>query len=282
MSGIKVLYAAVLAGLTMLCPFGASADFVQSDLKADPSGQFYCGDAMEWCFGIAQTSSGAKDSDAVDIPVLLVLRAGKEVTRQEIIQPKSSDDDVVSWRKTGIWPQWVHDPDNSGAFLMGIVTTTSVGYSGGGASVAMLSLIRVDPQSGIAPVGVPPKLDMVATFPWEASKMIRACFSEQDMIDRNQLCHDTYDFTAEIAPVSDVNARIGALPSLHYLAGASKFPPNADLTTDSNTRPVVGEKTMVQTPDPACQLDAVFRFNINAQVYDIDLPLEGCEAYLIP
>lgn len=276
-SGIKAYYAAVLAGLTMLCPFGASADFVQSDLKADPSGQFYCGDAMEWCFGIAQTSSGAKDSGAVDTPVLLVLRAGKEVTRQEIIQPKSSDDDVVSWRKTGIWPQWVHDPDNSGAFLMGIVTTTSVGYSGGGASVAMLSLIRVDPQSGM-----PPKLDMVATLPWEASKMIRACFSEQDVIDRNQLCHDTYDFTAEITPVTDALAGQNKMPSLHYVAGASKFPPNANLATDSNSRPVVGEQTMAQTPDPACQIDEISRFNINAQAYDIDLPLKGCDAYLIP
>ena len=285
-TGIRTSFSMIFAMAVTLWPFAASADFRKSDLKADPSGQFYCDETMDWCFGLAQKPSNAGEGHT---PLLLVLRAGKEVTRQEIILGKRRHDGNGGWRKTGIWPHRFHDPQRRGAFLMGIVTTTTVGYSGGGASVAMLSLIRVDPTPGNNPTGTPPVLGMVATVPLEASKMIRACFSEQDAIDRHQVCHDEYDFEASITPVSEVGAQVGGddtgqgnMPSLQYVARASRFPPNADLGTDSSVRPPLNKQEMVRAPDLACSFDAVFRFDRKAQVYEIDLPIEGCETYLVP
>ncbi|MCC9622561.1 hypothetical protein LPB41_12735 [Thalassospira sp. MA62] len=277
MPSIRALWGAfVISMITGYCGV-ASAAFVRTDMQADPTGQFLCGDTGEWCFGLAQQPA---DTDTDFVPVLLVLRDGQEVERQKIELATDRMGDIGGWRKTAVWPVMINDPNTNGAFLVGINTTTSVGYSGGGASVSMLSLIKVTPETGQGMSPVAPKLDAVATLPIEASKMIRACFDQQDMIDRQQQCHDVYEFAGDVEPVPA--SEIGGLPTLRYQTVASKFPPNAALDRDSTTQPPLGKDDMTAAPDPNCQFDALFQFDPARQHYQVDVSFDACDTYLIP
>lgn len=273
----KVLYGAVMAATTSLWASGATAEFMSESLTLDDSGQFYCADAKDWCFGLASVQEGTEGEQS---PVLVVVHEGHEVARQKIDHSDADDKELFGWQKTAIWPAWIRDPRLDTAFLIGITRTTSVGYSDGGASVSMLSLIRVENDVLESPSKHSAGFDVVATMPIQSSKMIRACFSEQDIIDRQEQCHDTYDFDADITPIETVGSE--ALPPLRYQAVAVKFPPWADLTKDSTTMPPLKEEDMVAAPDPECSFDKVFGFEGDAGVYRIDIPVEACSTYWVP
>jgi hypothetical protein len=255
----------------------ASAEFVRAELKPDEQGQFYCNDAGDWCFGLASVPENGQGHTA---PVLVVRHRGNEVSRQKIELGSADDEEVFGWQKTGIWPAWIHDPERDNAFLMGITTTTSAGYSGGGASVSMLSLIRAETALKGGTTTKVPSFDVVAIVPIKSSKMIRACFSEQDVIDRHEQCHDVYEFKADIAPLNDTAGQ--GLPALQYQARASKFPPWADLMKDTTTKPPLDDEDMVKAPDPDCSFDRVFGFDAGAGQYQIDLPVSACSTYWVP
>src|SRR3546814_5831390 len=70
-------------------------------------------------------------------------------------------------------------------------------YSGGGGSASQLHLLELDGAPAAPALG-----GEVLVVPWEASLMIRACFSEEDMKDRLEACHDEYDFGATLAVAS--------------------------------------------------------------------------------
>lgn len=268
---------AALAATISFWNFGASAEFVRAELKPDDQGQFYCNDAGDWCFGLASVPENDEDHNA---PVLVVQHHGVEVSHQKIDLENAESEQVFGWQKTGIWPAWINDTENDKAFLIGITTTTSVGYSGGGASVSMLSLIRVDTASKEGAAAGVPSFDVVATLPVKSSKMIRACFSEQDVIDRREQCHDVYEFQADIAPVNGTGGK--RLPALQYQARASKFPPWADLMEDSTTKPPLDDQDMVKSPDPDCSFNRVFGFDGDADEYHIDIPVSACITYWVP
>src|SRR3546814_11368215 len=68
----------------------------------------------------------------------------------------------------------------------------------------------------------------VLVVPWEASLMIRACFSDADMMDRLDACHDEYVFGATLAVAS--MARV-AFPTLSYRVLATAFPLTSRLSS---------------------------------------------------
>lgn len=277
----KNFCAAALVTTISLWSYGASAEFVRAELMPDDHGQFYCDKLKDWCFGLASIQ---EDGEGLNAPVLVVLHQGGEVARQKIDLGNADNEDVFGLQKTGIWPAWIHDAGQDKAFLIGITKTTSAGYSGGGASVSMLSLISIEtvPKNGAAPGA--PSFNVVATMPIKSSKMIRACFSEQDVIDRREQCHDIYEFEADVAPVNDSVNDEGAerLPALRYHANAFKFPPWANLMEDSATKPPLDDHDMDKAPDPDCSFDRVFGFDGDTGEYQIDIPVPACSTYWVP
>ncbi|MBC08130.1 hypothetical protein [Thalassospira sp.] len=276
----KVVYAAIMMAGMSLWSQGASADYMRGALTADDSGQFYCEAAKNWCFGLASVQEDAEGKSA---PVLVVIHEGNEIARQKIVLADASEEEVFGWQKTAIWQAWISGPAQSAPFLIGITRTTSVGYSGGGASVSMLSLVRVDPGAMDAKTQRPPSFDVVGMLPIQSSKMIRACFSEQDVLDRQEHCHDVYEFDADITPIRLGDGEgMDDLPALQYQARASKFPRWADLTKDSTTMPPLEAQDLVAAPDPDCSFDRVLGFDSDARTYQIDIPADDCSTYWVP
>src|SRR3546814_20543862 len=75
----------------------------------------------------------------------------------------------------------------------------------------------------------------VLVVPWEASLMIRACFSEEDMKDRLEACHDEYDFGATFA-VASIGG--GAFPTLSHHVVATAFPRTYRPSTANSDTPL--------------------------------------------
>src|SRR3546814_878124 len=143
----------------------------------------------------------------------------KQKTAYELrISDWSSDVCSSDLETVNLWPHLIAGAQDSGAprYLVGILTGQSSMYSGGGGSASQLHLLELDGAPAAPALG-----GEVLVVPWEASLMIRACFSEEDMKDRLEACHDEYDFGATLAVASMGG---GAFPTLSYRVVATAFP----------------------------------------------------------
>lgn len=190
--------------------------------------------------------------------------------------PYASDDGQA----LSLWPHLVAVPqggEDAGAdrrqYLVGIVTEERAMYSGGGASGSRLHLLRLTQTPGSASLG-----DEVLDVVWDSSMMIRACFSEQDMKDRREACHDEYSFTGRLAAGPADGAE---LPALIYSAVATAYPRTARRSTDnSSLRLKAGD--LVRETDPQCSYERTLHYNPATSHYEMDRAAPDCSDYTAP
>jgi hypothetical protein len=106
------------------------------------------------------------------------------VAARPLAVPDSAGED----ERLSLWPHLVREA--GGALLIGILRTRTTSYSGGGASAARLTLMRLDP-GGAALVET---LDAPAA----GSAMVRACFTRRDERRRAGACHDQYELVGDL------------------------------------------------------------------------------------
>jgi len=174
-----------------------------------------------------------------------------------------------------LWPRLIRAGGEGGAnrYLVGILTGQTSMYSGGGGSASQLHLIELDTAAGAARLG-----EEALEVPWSGSLLIRACFSEADMKDRLEACHDSYDFGATL-----VAAPLGKaiFPTLSYRAVATAFPRTSRRSND-NSEGKLKRADLVRARDPACTYDRVLRYNSATSRYDMDQPAPDCSDYTTP
>jgi hypothetical protein len=165
-----------------------------------------------------------------------------------------------------IWPHVLVEPD--GAVLIGLETTRSSGFSGGGEGSARLFLYRLSPErTGLALAG---------ELPLSGSASIRACFDEDDRRARLDACHDEYVFETALAAEPDP---AGGPSRLILVTRARTFPGRRSRTEDSLAGPPLRRADLAWADDPACSYRRVYTFDAETGRYRPDEPLPDCPDY---
>jgi hypothetical protein len=178
------------------------------------------------------------------------------------IQDESGDAQVA------IWPHIVVEA--AGRTLIGVETSQSTSYSGGGASATTLQLIALDS---------PGDMKTVLTVPSDGSAMIRACFSEADMAKRAGACHDEYAFDGELT--LDPAVASGP-PRFLFTSSAKSFPGRVSRQADSLAAAPLRKKDVKWAADPLCSYRRILSFDAATGSYSLDKPLPACDDYLAP
>lgn len=174
-----------------------------------------------------------------------------------------------------LWPNLIAIKGGEGSprYLVGILGRQTSMYSGGGGAAARLHLFELDTGPGATRLGAE-VLDVV----WDGSLMIRACFSEADMKDRLEACHDEYSFGASLSAADDDG---GALPGLSYRAVATAFPRTSRRSVGNSTVKLK-RADLVRAIDPDCSYDRVLHYNPATSRYEMDHPAPECSDYTTP
>ena len=205
----------------------------------------------------------------------LVLTAPQTGQADDLALPYGRDDGQT----LSLWPHLIAVAPSEGAaadsrqYLMGVIVGTSTMYSGGGGNGSRLHLFRLDTTPSNTRLG-----DQVLDVVWDSSLMIRACFSEQDMKDRREACHDEYSFTGTLAAGP---AEASELPALTYRSVATSYPRTSRRSQDnSNLRLKAAD--LVHAKDPECSYERTLRFNPATSRYEMDRPAPDCSDYTTP
>lgn len=215
-------------------------------------------------------SAAAGDADGG-----LVLTGPASGDAKDLPLPFSRDDG----QSIGLWPYLVAVPSHGDApadarqYLMGVVVSYTAMYSGGGGNGSRLHLLRLDTSPSNTRIG-----DEVLDVVWDSSLMIRACFSEQDMKDRREACHDDYNFTGSL---SAGPAETGELPVLTYGAVATAYPRTSRRSQD-NSGQRLNAADLVHAKDPECSYERMLRYNPATSRYEMDRPAPDCSDYTTP
>jgi len=174
-----------------------------------------------------------------------------------------------------LWPKLIRGKGGDGAnrYLVGILTGQTSMYSGGGGSASQLHLIELDATPNAARLG-----GEAIEVPWSGSLLIRACFSEEDMKDRLEACHDEYEYDAALAAAPGGAAMF---PTLSYRAVATAFP-RGSRRSDDNSATKLKRADLVRARDPACTYDRVLRYDAATARYQMDRPAPDCSDYTTP
>lgn len=214
--------------------------------------------------------SGAKAGDGG-----LVLTAPGAGEADDLALPFARDDGQT----LDLWPNLIAVPSPEGVapdarqYLMGILVGMSTMYSGGGGNGSRLHLLRLDTTPSNARLGGE-VLDIV----WDSSLMIRACFSEQDMKNRLEACHDEYSFTGTLAAAAPDG---GELPALTLRTAATAYPQTSRRTED-NSNIKLKKSDLTHWKDPECSYTRLLHYNPATTRYEMDRPAPDCSVYTTP
>jgi hypothetical protein len=163
-----------------------------------------------------------------------------------------------------VWPHIViqaHD-----GVIVGVTRTDRTGYSGGGASVARLELVRVGDGAANA----------ILQVPIAGQADLRACFSDSDRRARHDACSDRYEFNGTLE--LDASTRAG-FPSFILTTRARTYPGHVSRSRDSSgdqLRP----SDLHWSDDPVCSYRRSFHLVPPARRYEPDAPLPDCSDFL--
>ena len=243
-------------------PAGNSIEPLRAERQAPPASgaeplpATVCTTARRWCATVRRDGESGPWA-------LLIYPQGRGARGEPVrhrLEPGEEEADEVS-----VWPFLVREAD--GALLVGIKYYRRTMYSGGGAGVERLQLLRL---AGDA-VPVP-----VLETPIGASAMVRACFSEEDMRQRAEACHDEYEFNGSLTLDP---ATAAGRPRFILTARARTYPGRVSRDEDSAERPPLRRRDLIWWRDPACSYTRRFAPD-GAGHYAPDAPLPACSDYL--
>jgi hypothetical protein len=163
------------------------------------------------------------------------------------------------------WPNAIISADSA---IVGVITTETQPYSGGGGSASRLTLYQV--SGGVA--------REVAVLPVAGSADVRACFTPEDEQQRAGACRDEYRFVTRIS--LDESVTSGA-PRIVLETSAGSYPGRVTRQADSLERAPLTEADLVWWHDDVCSFRRTFSPS-PAGPYVADAELPACSDYLEP
>lgn len=170
-----------------------------------------------------------------------------------------------------VWPHIVRLAD--GSVLIGAEEYRFTGYSGGGGSVSILHLFRVEPGKG------GDALTEIFGTTLSAGVLIRACFGERDMKDRRGACHDEYDFSGT---VSLDPTPVNGMPRFVVQTLATTYPGNVSRNEDSLANGPLKKSDLVRKRREDCSYRRVFTYIPEQGGYAPDTELPDCSEFTVP
>lgn len=155
-------------------------------------------------------------------------------------------------------------------YLISVIEHNSTMYSGGGASVDILHLFELSKTGASWKVG-----GELLNIPYRGSKMIRACFSEQDMKNRHGACHDEYDYNASITIAKGAK---GEFPNLVYNAVSTDYPASSKLENDNSAK--IKKSDLYRKKDIGCTFKRMITFDNISNQYKLNKPIPNCDDYI--
>jgi len=217
-----------------------------------------CTPGREWCAQLLR--------DGESWRLALIARGGTAGAERRIeFEPPDRE---VGEPFFALWPHLLRDAD--GAVTIGLLAARRAGFSGGGAMATRLILVRVEPGASAAAA--------VLTVPVQGSAMVRACFSEEDMRQRRQACHDEYEFTGTLTLAPGAADRH---PRLLFETRARTYPGDVTRWEDSAERPRLQRRDLVWANHAGCSYRRSFGFDPAAGRYVADSALPDCGQFLV-
>lgn len=215
-----------------------------------------CDGARRWCATLRRDGASGPWE-------LLLFSAGPQSAPRHVALPEAPEGDDES--ELSVWPFLVREAD--GALLIGVTYYRRTMYSGGGAGVERLRLLRLTGEAALV---------TVLETPIGASSTVRACFSPADARARRQVCHDEYLFTGTLT--LDPSTTAGR-PHFILTAIAQTYPGRLIRSEDSRERGALRRRDLVHWRDPACSYTRRFAPDA-AGGYAPEQPLPPCSDYL--
>lgn len=233
----------------------------------------HCTRERRWCAQIrSDAQSGSRALEVFDETAPAKERAS---WRYELPKGEADEQLPTPWSRMVRTQAGDGSGDGKRSAMIGVVMHRQAGYSGGGASADRLVLIKVD-----VAYGGEATLTEVLSVPLSGSAMIRACFSEADVEQRAEACHDQYGFSASLA-LRDAKASAG-MPEFSYETEATSFPGPVSRSADSLANPPLKEKDLVTVVNEECTYSRILRFNSAVGRYEFDLPVPDCSDFTEP
>ena len=161
-------------------------------------------------------------------------------------------------------------------WVIGFISSLMTGYSGGGAQVSQLHLYPLTITSDAVTLG-----EEMVDVPLGGSFLIRACFSERDSVLRRGVCHDEYEFEAEITAAPAAGSDGAAFPVLRYSTTATNYPRSSRRMED-NSGTQLRQSDLVRGRDAQCSFTRALHYNLATLRYELDRPLPDCSQYWAP
>ena len=233
-----------------------AASLVPLTPRAGGTGEACTGD-RRWCVFLIPGEQGPRP----------LVRRADEPAPAEGAAAGAPQDDSISF---SVWPSLLLLAN--GGFLAGVQIGTGTTYSGGGGQAVTLQLFETfaDGRAGTR---------AVFAQPIHGALMIRACFSEEDVANRLDVCHDAYGFSATLAPAPGATA---GLPNLTYATRATAFPRGVSRSQDSTKMRKLREADLVERTDKTCSYRRRFRYDPEAGIYRPDTLLPECSDFTDP
>jgi hypothetical protein len=188
---------------------------------------------------------------------------------------------IREYRQTlALWPHAIplagnaEDAEGNYTMLIGVVTSLSTMYSGGGGHARRLHLYRL--HVGVGTARLSPEL---VSVPLTGNLLIRACFGEQDSDRRRGACHDEYTYGANLTVAANDG---GELPALRYQSQATAFPQTARRGEDSSAARPLRASDLSHWRDPECSYTRTLHYNPATERYEMDRPAPDCSSYTVP
>jgi hypothetical protein len=169
-----------------------------------------------------------------------------------------------------VWPHIIRVGRDDASALIGLVAIDRQMYSGGGASARFMTLFEVAPGQEAE--------QLLGGIPIAAEALVRACFTEEHAAQRQDACHDEYDFNGTISLDPAVSE---GPPRLILTTEATSFPGQRTRATDSTAQAALNPDDLTRWRDPVCSYSRWASRGADGG-YVWNEPLPPCADYLEP
>ncbi len=256
---------------------------IAADSTASPA--THCTQDKRWCAFVSRDVD--QDTTTLNIyngQLPPVIKDGRSYARDVGTYPFSAAGKVGRNASVQFWPKIIRQPTLrtdglklNETVIIGIETSVSGAYSGGGAQSTLLRLYQLGPTiDGSVPE--PINFGTILDVPLSASKLIRACFGEEDQQKRRGMCHDEYNFQATL--------KLGKImpdgtPQLIYQSAATATPGSSRLSKDNSARQLT-PADLKSRRDRTCSYRRVYNYNGELGMYFTAKPAPDCSDFTVP